>query len=435
MMLVMKFHVIFPKLALPALLIYHFVSYIKPQELLSSHQAVLSILKSDNYSNNVVPTVNGPLKVFLNLGLRSIQDLSDKTMELTVQMSLRQKWTDYRLQFRSQDPTSYITLNEDAIPKPWTPDIFIQNEKVTVVHRITKPNSFIRVYPNGTMFYSTRVSLTISCFMNLRQFPFDKQSCKIRMSSYAHTIQTVAVDWDSDVSIEELTNVESEHLAHFRIMGHSIGRCTIENTSGKYGAVYITLAFKRQLAYYNIQVFVPCTMLIMITWVALWLGNALEVRLSLTVTVLLTLATLIAGTSQSLAQVSYSTGYTYFIGTCLMFATLSILQSATVFFVQREGNFGWITKSHKVARNIENKLEKGNMENYFGNLVMNKNGVAEKLSEKAERFDKISQKLFPALFVFLMAVYFGVYLWDYDDLGEEFSKIDKMNESEKPCAF
>ncbi len=163
--------------------------FVKTEELLESHQAVMEILQSKNYSSNLVPPTlvpGEPLKVFVNLGLRDIETIDDKTMELKLQLSIRQRWRDPRLQWPSQDPHGYVTLNADIINKAWMPDIFVQNEKYSSVHKITRPNSFIRIFPNGSVFHSIGLSLTLSCFMNLARLPFDKQACDIRLSSYGY---------------------------------------------------------------------------------------------------------------------------------------------------------------------------------------------------------------------------------------------------------
>lgn len=141
-----------------------FSTSVKTAEILESHKEVLKILKSENYSSNLIPPtlscdnlspcIHKPLKVIINLGLRDIETIDDKTMELKLQLSIRQKWKDPRLQYPSQDPHGYVTLNADTIHKPWTPDIFIGNEKYSSIHSITRPNSFIRIYPDGSLFQS-----------------------------------------------------------------------------------------------------------------------------------------------------------------------------------------------------------------------------------------------------------------------------------------
>lgn len=46
---------------------------------------------------------------------------------------------------------------------------------------------FVRIYANGTILYSVRLSLTCSCLMHLQLYPLDVQHCDFDLISYAHT--------------------------------------------------------------------------------------------------------------------------------------------------------------------------------------------------------------------------------------------------------
>lgn len=47
---------------------------------------------------------------------------------------------------------------------------------------------FLRIYPDGQILYSVRLSLTLSCPMHLQLYPLDVQYCDFDLISYAHTI-------------------------------------------------------------------------------------------------------------------------------------------------------------------------------------------------------------------------------------------------------
>ena len=50
-------------------------------------------------------------------------------------------------------------------------------------HNILQPNLYVRVFPNGDVLYSIRVSLTCACSMHLALFPLDKQTCNLDVAS------------------------------------------------------------------------------------------------------------------------------------------------------------------------------------------------------------------------------------------------------------
>jgi len=65
----------------------------------------------------------------------------------------------------------------------WTPDVFIRNLKNGLFHTITVPNRLIRLSADGTILYSQRLTLTLSCDMILNKYPMDNQTCKIELGS------------------------------------------------------------------------------------------------------------------------------------------------------------------------------------------------------------------------------------------------------------
>src|SRR5689334_11357474 len=103
-------------------------------------------------------------------------------MEFTSELIMRQIWTNRRLQFKSQShetnwTSEYVTLDDAIGDRLWTPDLFFSNEASGYIHKLMKPNSFKRVYPSGQVLWSSRATITFSCPMDFRYFPFDKQIC------------------------------------------------------------------------------------------------------------------------------------------------------------------------------------------------------------------------------------------------------------------
>ena len=80
------------------------------------------------------------------------------------------------------------------------------------------------------------------------------------------------------------------------------------------------LTFKREFSYYLLTIYVPCCMLVIVSWVSFWLDpNAVPARVSLGVTTLLTMSTQTASINNSLPPVAYTkaidvwTGVSFFL--------------------------------------------------------------------------------------------------------------------------
>lgn len=91
-------------------------------------------------------------------------------MTISLQITLRQMWLDPRLRFEvDNDLIEYVTLDDSLFSGSavglWSPDIFFANEASGFVHSIMKPNSYKRVFPDGSVMWSTRLTSTFSCPM------------------------------------------------------------------------------------------------------------------------------------------------------------------------------------------------------------------------------------------------------------------------------
>lgn len=104
-------------------------------------------------------------------------------MEYSAHFTFREEWIDDRLAFNYKGIKFVNLPPSDPSIKIWMPDTFFQNEKDGQKHLIDKPNMMLRVYPNGSVLYSIRMTLTLSCPMGLQSYPLDTQTCFIDLAS------------------------------------------------------------------------------------------------------------------------------------------------------------------------------------------------------------------------------------------------------------
>lgn len=88
--------------------------------------------------------------------------------------------------------------------------------------------------------------------------------------------------------------------------GRHKGECDGSDRLGNYTCLQATFTLTRDLGYYIAQMYVPTTLALMFSWVGVWLPEELmEGRLTVAITVLLTLSTDSAGSQEHLPTVSY----------------------------------------------------------------------------------------------------------------------------------
>ncbi|XP_066247588.1 glutamate-gated chloride channel isoform X7 [Euwallacea similis] len=239
---------------------------------------------------------------------------------------------DERLKFNDlHGRLKYLTLTEAN--RVWMPDLFFSNEKEGHTHNIIMPNVYIRIFPYGSVLYSIRISLTLSCPMNLKLYPLDRQICSLRMASYGWTTDDLVFLWKEGDPVQVVKNL---HLPRFTLEKFLTDYCNSKTNTGEYSCLKVDLLFKREFSYYLIQIYIPCCMLVIVSWVSFWLDQgAVPARVSLGVTTLLTMATQTSGINASLPPVSYTKAIDVWTGVCLTFVFGALLEFALVNYASR----------------------------------------------------------------------------------------------------
>ncbi|CAJ0603919.1 unnamed protein product [Cylicocyclus nassatus] len=280
---------------------------------------------------------NIPVDVYVNFYVRSISNINFVKMEYDLQITFRQHWSDPRLAYRStfrgrHVPRYLIITDKDSI---WTPDTFFLNEKRAHRHDIDKLNLMIRIYSNGTVMYSERISLTLSCPMYLQNYPMDEQICQLDLASYAFTTDDIVYHWHTPEPIQFHPMLNTS-LPCFTIDQAYTTTCTSITTTGEYSCIRMVFHLKRLFSYYMAQIYIPSSLLVIVSWVSFWLERtAVPARVTLGVTTLLTMTTQAASINSSLPAVSYIKAVDVWIGVCLAFVFAAVLEFA---WVSYQGN-------------------------------------------------------------------------------------------------
>ncbi|XP_076342382.1 glutamate-gated chloride channel-like [Tachypleus tridentatus] len=405
-----------------------------------------NIIGPGRYDSRIRPhgvnETDGPAEVKVNIYIRSISKIDDVVMEYSVQMTFRESWRDERLMFDDmKGQMTYLTLTDPD--KIWKPDLFFANEKEGHFHKIIMPNVLLRIYPNGKVLYSIRISLVLACPMDLKYYPLDKQTCSIIMASYGYTTEDLTFEWKEGDPVQVSKNI---HLPRFTLEKYLTNYCTSKTNTGEYSCLKVDLVFKRQFSYYLIQIYIPGCMLVIVSWVSFWLDqNAIPARVSLGVTTLLTMATQTSGINASLPPVSYTKAIDVWTGVCLTFVFGALLEFALVNYASRS-QLRQAPKSQRkwdVERSMgidPDHVEDGATTFAMKPLVHHSGGVLnEKLRQcevhmqpsktinpikdwlnkfptRSKRIDVMSRILFPLMFALFNLVYWSTYLLRHEEM-------------------
>ncbi|XP_050679577.1 glutamate-gated chloride channel isoform X7 [Leptidea sinapis] len=391
-------------------------------------QILDQILGPGRYDARIRPSgINGtgPAVVNINLFVRSITTISDIKMEYSVQLTFREQWLDERLKFNNLGGRlKYLTLTEAN--RVWMPDLFFSNEKEGHFHNIIMPNVYIRIFPNGNVLYSIRISLTLSCPMNLKLYPLDKQTCSLRMASYGWTTDDLVFLWKEGDPVQVVKNL---HLPRFTLEKFLTDYCNSKTNTGEYSCLKVDLLFKREFSYYLIQIYIPCCMLVIVSWVSFWLDQgAVPARVSLGVTTLLTMATQSSGINASLPPVSYTKAIDVWTGVCLTFVFGALLEFALVNYASRSDmhreNMKKTRREMEAAASMDAASDLLDTDSNTTFAMMRQCEIhmsppkknccriwMSKFPTRSKRIDVISRITFPLVFALFNLAYWSTYLF------------------------
>ncbi|XP_003740618.1 uncharacterized protein LOC100902629 [Galendromus occidentalis] len=214
----------------------------------------------------------GPTMVFVNVYVRSLGDFNSNDMSYSAQLTFRQQWHEPKLAY---EPTTIgrpnATFENVDRHSLWTPDTFFTNQISGHDFQLMKDNSLVRVFPNGEIMLSRRLQLKLSCPMHLKYFPFDTQSCSIKMSSYGYTTEQIVYLWKKTQPIQVSSSLS---LTDFTLSWFEDHYCTSKTNTGEYSCLVARFTLERSWQPYIIKVFIPVAMLVILAYMTTWIQDA-----------------------------------------------------------------------------------------------------------------------------------------------------------------
>ncbi|KAL7881202.1 hypothetical protein AOLI_G00080500 [Acnodon oligacanthus] len=382
-----------------------------------------SVTETTMVSLSLCPPVNVTCNIFIN----SFGSIAETTMDYRVNIFLRQKWNDPRLAY-SEYPDPSLDLDPSMLDSIWKPDLFFANEKGANFHDVTTDNKLLRISKDGTVLYSIRLTLILSCPMDLKNFPMDVQTCTMQLESFGYTMNDLIFEWLDEGPVQV---AEGLTLPQFIMREEKeLGYCTKHYNTGKFTCIEVKFKLERQMGYYLIQMYIPSLLIVILSWVSFWINmDAAPARVALGITTVLTMTTQSSGSRASLPKVSYVKAIDIWMAVCLLFVFAALLEYAGVNFVSRQQK-EFLRLKRRQKRNLkEEELREGRF--HFSGYSMApcmKDGPAvksatadavqqpsilkdaehnrRKFVDRAKRIDTISRAAFPLAFLI-----FNIFYW------------------------
>ncbi|XP_074550488.1 glycine receptor subunit alpha-2 isoform X1 [Halichoeres trimaculatus] len=373
-----------------------------------------------------------PVNVTCNIFINSFGSIAETTMDYRVNIFLRQKWNDPRLAY-SKYPDSSLDLDPSMLDSIWKPDLFFANEKGANFHDVTTDNKLLRIFKDGTVLYSIRLTLILSCPMDLKNFPMDVQTCTMQLESFGYTMNDLVFEWLENGAVQVSDGLT---LPQFIMREEKeLGYCTKHYNTGKFTCIEVNFHLERQMGYYLIQMYIPSLLIVILSWVSFWINmDAAPARVALGITTVLTMTTQSSGSRASLPKVSYVKAIDIWMAVCLLFVFAALLEYAGVNFVSRQQKEFLRLRRRQRRNHKDEDMHEGRF-NFAGyntsQCLPTKDGSAvknaapapnpqpsvskdtetmkKKFVDRAKRIDTISRAAFPLAFLIFNVFYWVTY--------------------------
>uniref|UniRef100_A0A4W6DKT5 GABA(C) receptor n=1 Tax=Lates calcarifer TaxID=8187 RepID=A0A4W6DKT5_LATCA len=357
------------------------------------------LLRIDDHDFTMRPGFGGPaVPVGVDVQVESLDAISEVDMDFTMTLYLRHYWKDERLSFKSNNNQS-MTFDGRLVKKIWVPDMFFVHSKKSFTHDTTTDNVMLRVYPDGKVLYSLRVTVTAMCSMDLSRFPLDTQTCSLEIESCKYLIGSRLIEF---LSLQFL-------IQEF----HTTTKLAFYSSTGWYNRLYINFTLRRHIFFFLLQTYFPATLMVMLSWVSFWIDRrAVPARVPLGITTVLTMSTIITGVNASMPRVSYIKAVDIYLWVSFVFVFLSVIEYAAVNYLSTLQELSWNMRNYGMPE--ENGVKRERM---LVQLAMGTDQVTGHVGTSAysnvwidtHAIDKYSRVIFPGSYIFFNIIYWSIY--------------------------
>uniref|UniRef100_A0A1I8FHA0 Gamma-aminobutyric acid receptor subunit alpha-6 n=1 Tax=Macrostomum lignano TaxID=282301 RepID=A0A1I8FHA0_9PLAT len=263
----------------------------------------------DDYDRNLRPDFGrGPIKIRINMNIRSMGPISESGLTP-------------RLTFPAHDNFTHLQLNEKMLREIWKPDTYIVNGMGSYLHNITSPNVLFRIKNTGEILYSMRLTIKATCPMDLLK------PARWRSAAMAYTDDDVIFEW----SLGDQSISAQQGLAAVSVRPKS--RPSHRPRGGRFSVLLCDFELHRHMGYFLIQLYFPCSLLVVLSWVGFWINReATSDRIELSTTTVLTMTFLGMDNRQDLPRVNYGTALDWYVGMCFALILATIIEFASVHY-------------------------------------------------------------------------------------------------------
>ena len=247
----------------------------------TAEKNLVSVILGGTYSKNIRPS--DVVTIVITVSIKQIIGIDEKNQIMTSSYYIGQLWTDSRLAWT---PATYNNIEVIMVPLKniWTPDTIVLNSAEGDGYlKINSDFSYVSVkYTGEVYFLSQSLALKTRCALNVQNYPFDYQNCKIRMTSWSNADNRIKYSVESTVvDLSDFRNNTIWALSDADVIAEiSSDRVPFETSQNT--EIVIVLVLSRKSLYYMMNTVFPCFILNIVTLLTFFMPFGNQIGLAMT---------------------------------------------------------------------------------------------------------------------------------------------------------
>jgi len=292
----------------------------------SSHYLYDNVLRNSSVYNK--HDIHVPMELQMSFTIQNVVEISSKQGFVHVVAVIRGWWNDQRLAYPEQyaSPAGYLLVHNADLNFP--SDVGITNgyDFKSISHAANQ----VAVKPNGDCYSSQMQEFKLKCSFDVREFPFDSNTCQIKMESWLHNDEWLKMSFRPS-TVESLVLGTSQS---FKLSDGGHYPVTSTYSSGEYTSLYWDLNLDRYPRFYCALIVWPSILLCFIIFSSTFIDpNAAPARVAVCITAMLTQAALRIPVAAYMPVVDYTTWLDTFQFWSFVWSTLGLIEYILVNFM------------------------------------------------------------------------------------------------------
>lgn len=258
-----------------------YISLVESYQGTMSHRRLLDELLKD-YTSELLPTTNRScISLDITMQLENLIEINEKEQYMISGVYMMLNWTDHYLKWNA---TTYKATRLSISPKKiWRPDVVFLNmlENDDSKTNLDQSKNRVTVHYDGHVVWIIRKIIKTRCPLDVLYFPFDTQTCDIRMGSWTNDRNVLEISKNSQILKEETYANNAQW--NLKNLSTSI---YIEHD---FSIVAFSVTIERRSLFYLVNLIVPTAILSFLALITFLLPAESGERMGLAITLLLSM--------------------------------------------------------------------------------------------------------------------------------------------------